>query len=50
MMLSICKPVQLFVNMQIERYGKEKGFHHNVFLFKNFNNYYDGKYKLNKTF
>ena len=27
-MLSSCKPVQIFVNMQIERYGKRKGFPH----------------------
>ena len=26
-MLSSCKPVQLFVNMQIEKYGRRKGFH-----------------------
>ena len=30
-MLSSCKPVQLFVNMQRERYGKRKGFPHFVY-------------------
>ena len=31
MMLSSCKPVQLFVNMQIERGDKRKGFPHFVY-------------------
>ena len=30
-MFSSCKPVQLFVNMQIERVGKRKGFPHAVY-------------------
>ena len=53
-MLSSCKPVQLFVNMQIERYGKRKVLHMmrtailgnlRYLLFKVYTYHiYDGKY------